>query len=243
MSWLFSRVLVEAYSADISSVGALSVPLRSNPTPQVYLSSDRMTAFSCLSPFGMTFQHSTDDLGEELLTWYLAGFHARTPVLPGKESELTGREVDYGQRCSGSFAKYDQNLCSWRTPQLSLLVGLDAYLETWPRNGMMRNGVCWEQMPLDSPITAPEYGFLPTPRASMGAHGLCWKRAETGNHRSNLEDYLAYLYVKNGGKRIPGMNIHPCFVSLMMGFPSDWISLKPLETHKYHSWLQLHFVN
>ena len=68
----------------------------------------------------------------------------------------------------------------------------------------MQNGVCWELMPLDYPIIEPEYGFLPTMRACIAKHGLCWKRAEEGKPKGNLEDYLAYLYVRSGGKRVRG---------------------------------------
>ena len=78
MSWHFSRALVEEYSVATSSDGALSALSSGNLTPLLYLPSDRMTAFSRLFRFGMTFGPLTDDLGAELLTWFLAGFHART---------------------------------------------------------------------------------------------------------------------------------------------------------------------
>jgi hypothetical protein len=83
MSWLFSQALVEAYSGDTSSDGKPSVPLSGNPIPQAYLSQDKMTAFSRLSRFGMTFKPLTENLGKELLMSYLAGFPARTSVLRG----------------------------------------------------------------------------------------------------------------------------------------------------------------
>ena len=78
MSWLFSQALVEAYSAGISLDGEPSAPSSGNPIPQAYCAPDKMTVFSRLSRFGMTFKPLMENLGEELLTLYLGDFHART---------------------------------------------------------------------------------------------------------------------------------------------------------------------
>lgn len=67
-----------------------------------------------------------------------------------------------------------------------------------------------------------------------------WKRAEEGKPKGNLEDYLAYLYVKNGGKRVRGMCVSASFAALMMGWPQKWTSLQPLAMDKYRQWRQLH---
>jgi hypothetical protein len=77
MSWHYSQALVAAYSAANCSAGAPSAPSSGTPTPQAYLSPDRMTAFSRLSRFGMTFAPLTERLGADVLTWFLAGFPAR----------------------------------------------------------------------------------------------------------------------------------------------------------------------
>jgi hypothetical protein len=87
MSWLYSRALVAEYLAENCSDGARSALLSGNPTPQAFLPLDRMTAFCRPSRFGMTFAPLTDGLGEELLTWFLAGFRARTLAQQGKEQE------------------------------------------------------------------------------------------------------------------------------------------------------------
>jgi hypothetical protein len=78
MSWLFSRVLVEEYLGAKCLDGELSAQLNGNPTPQAYLPQDKMKDFLRVSRFGMTFATLTDDLGAELLTLYLAGFHVKT---------------------------------------------------------------------------------------------------------------------------------------------------------------------
>ena len=78
MSWLYSRVLVVEYLGDICLDGEQSVPLNGSNIQQAYCAPDKMTGFFRLSRFGMTFKPLTENLGEELLTLYLAGFHAKT---------------------------------------------------------------------------------------------------------------------------------------------------------------------
>ena len=56
----------------------------------------------------------------------------------------------------------------------------------------------------------------------MGSHGVTWARAESGEHRSQLEDYLAWRYLQEGGQRIPGLNVNPEWTDWLMGFPPKW---------------------
>ena len=88
MSWLFSRALVEAYSGESCLDGEPFVQSNGNPIPQAYCALDRMTKFSRLSRFGMTYAPLTASRGEELLTLYLAGFPAKTSVPRGGGGNL-----------------------------------------------------------------------------------------------------------------------------------------------------------
>ena len=90
MSWLFSQALVAEYLADTCSDGEPSVPSSGNPTQQAYCAPDRMTAFSRLSRFGMTYKPLTEDRGAELLTSYLADFRARTSAPQGGGKGIDG---------------------------------------------------------------------------------------------------------------------------------------------------------
>jgi len=171
MSWHFSQALVAAYSADTCSNGAPSAPLSGSPIPQAFLSPDRMKAFSRLSRFGMTCEPLTDDLGAGVLTWCLVGSHAKTSAQPAKAQESTESAAECGRTWHESFARWDRATLSWRTPQCSLLEGLDEFSETWPQWGMMRDGECSVQsMPalLTSEI---ESGLWPTIRAADGERG------------------------------------------------------------------------
>jgi hypothetical protein len=172
MSWLFSQALVEAFLEGNSLDGEQSVQLSGNPTPQAYCAPDKMTAFSRLSRFGMTYKPLTENLGEELLTLYLEAFHARTLAQQEKAQELTESEAECGEKWRASFTKYDPDSCSWKTHQCSLLGDLDEFLETWPQWGLMRDGECWEQTPLVHPTKESAFGFaVPTPVASDGTTG------------------------------------------------------------------------
>ena len=171
MSWLYSQALVEEYLGDISLDGEQSVPLSGNPTPQAYCAPDKMTDFSRLSRFGMTYKPLTENRGQELLTLYLEDFLVPTSVPQKKEQkELMEKPLECGEKWRASFAKYDQDSASWKTHQCSLLGDLDEFSETWPQWGLMRDGECWEQRTLEQTIRGTEFGLLeqmwPTPCAT-----------------------------------------------------------------------------
>jgi hypothetical protein len=167
MSWLFSQVLVEEYLGDISSDGEQSVQSSGNPTQQAYCAPDKMTVFSRLSRFGMTYKPLTEDRGEELLMSYREAFPARTSLPQEKEQGLTESEAECGEKWRGWLAKYDPDSCSWRTAQCSLLEDLNECLETLPRSGMTRDGLLWELPMLAHHTSETESGLAqksPPPR-------------------------------------------------------------------------------
>ena len=132
MSWLFSQALVGEYLEENSSDGEQSAPLSGNPTQQAYCAPDKMTAFSRLSRFGMTYKTLTENRGEELLTLYLAGFHAKTLAQQEKVQESKAQEAECGKKWHGLLAKYNQDTHSWKTAQCSLLGDSEEFSATWP---------------------------------------------------------------------------------------------------------------
>ena len=56
----------------------------------------------------------------------------------------------------------------------------------------------------------------------MGKHGVCWKRARTGEHRFNIEDFLAWLMLAEGYAPASGLNVNPDWLDWFMGFPIGW---------------------
>lgn len=171
MSWLFSQALVEEYSVDTSLDGEPSALLSRSHTQQAYCAPDKMTDFSRLSRFGMTYKVLEENRGEELLTLYRAAFHVPTFPQQEKGQESMEKPLECGEKWRGSFTKYDQNSCSWKTHQCSLLGDLDEFLETWPQWGLMRGGECWEQQTLAQTTRGTGFGLWATPAASDGQRG------------------------------------------------------------------------
>jgi hypothetical protein len=257
MSWLYSQVLVAEYLGDICSDGEQSVPLNGNNIQLAYLPQDKMTDFSRLSRFGMTFKPLTENLGEELLMSYLAAFRAKTFLPQEKVQELTENDQECGEKWHGSFTKLDQDTLSWKTHQCSLLEGLELSLKIWPRWGSMRNGECWERQTLELNITDREFGLLPdnekffyTP--TTGADGgsnsrkalkkrkeSIWPTPTTPTGGGNAGGSGAQKNAVKNGTYVPS-SINPSLYEWLMGWPQEWTDLKPLETDKFHKWQQLH---
>ena len=183
MSWLFSRALVEEYSAAHCSGGALSAPSSGSPTPQAYLPPDRMTAFSRPSRFGMTFAALTETLGAELLTWFLAASRARISAWPEKEPVSAASDPACGLTWRASLARFDPASRSWKTAQLCLLGDSELSSVTWPRSGMTANGQCWELPTLAQTTSVTGSGLWPTPTCPNGgrsvAHVTDWRSERT----------------------------------------------------------------
>jgi hypothetical protein len=161
MSWLYSQALVEEYLGDICLDGEQSVQSNGKPIQQAYCAPDKMTDFLKVSQSGMMFKPLTENLGEELLMSYLEDFHARTFPQQEKAQELKVNEAECGEKWQGSFAKYDQNLSMWKTPQCLLGGDWEKFLEIWPTWGSMRNGECWQRQTLGLNTTEREFGLLP----------------------------------------------------------------------------------
>jgi len=228
MSWLYSRVLVEEFLGENFSDGEQSAPLSGNSIQQAYCAPDKMTDFSRLSRFGMTYKPLMASRGEELLMSYRAAFLAKTCQQREQEQDLTGQDRDFGEKWRGWLARYDQDLCSWRTAQCSLITDSDECLETYPTSGLMRDGLLWEQTKLAHNTTATEYGLLPTPTArDFNGHTITKKRPKGFN---KVLPNVFKLEFQLQGQCYP----HPTFSEGLMLWPVGWTDLKPLGMDKYH---------
>ena len=234
MSWLFSQALVEVFSEDTSSDGEPSALSSGNPTPQAYCAPDKMTAFSRLSRFGMTYKPLMESRGEELLTLYREVFHAKTSAQRVKAQESMESAAECGEKWHASFAKYNPDLSLWRTPQCSLLGDSEEFLETWPQWGLMRDGECWEQRTLEQTIRGTEFGLLEKlPTVVKSDHAA--RRPSKGWAGTDLP---STLWKKNGGRENPNkppLRLNARFAEWMMGWPQGWTKLVPLEMDKFPS--------
>ena len=238
MSWLFSQALVVEYLVDTSSDGEPSALLNGNHTQQAYCAPDKMTAFSRLSRFGMTYKPLPETRGEELLTLYRAGFLAKTLAQLEKEQELTERAAGCGEKWRASFTKYSPDSRSWKTHQCSLLGDLAPFSETWPQWGLMRDGECWEQQTLAHHIRGTEFGLLPngldsfhTPN-TLGLNG-------GSNSRKALKKRLMFLTpVKSEGNGSAAFKLTHA-VEASMGRIMPKMQKNPHKWEQFQSWASL----
>jgi hypothetical protein len=243
MSWLFSQALVEEYSEGISLDGAQSAQSNGSHTQLAYCAPDKMTAFSRLSRFGMTYKPLTATHGEALLTLYLAAFHAKTSQSRGGGLALMAKDQECGEKWHGWLAKFDPVTSLWKIAQCSLIEDSTECLETFPKWGLMRNGELWEQISLAHPIEEKEFGYLPTPTASDQYNGNT-KGIEYRNKRiirtSQTTGTEFGAKLTDFYRLINGVNLHPDFAEWMMGWPQGWTELRPAGTAKFQKWQQQH---
>jgi len=249
MAWHISNRLFENWRssqgpeavslAESCSDGKPSVQSNGSLTPLLYLPPDRMKAFSRLSRYGMTFRPLTEDLGADLLTWYLAASHAKTSAQPEREQASPESAAGCGRTWRGSLARYDPGSCSWRTAQCSLHGDLALFSETWPRWGTMRNGESskqqtWEQtMHEDDSLYYAQTrsnAKLPTPSGTSN-HGK--------NHVSGRIDEWGGSSNRFRGTEIGKLHC-PRFEEWLMGWPDQWTELMPSGMDKFQRWCALH---
>ena len=223
MSWLYSAALVAEYLGENFSDGEQSAPLSGKPTPQAYLSHDKMTDSWSRFPSGMMCKPLTESRGEELLMSFREAFLVPTLVPLEKEQELTEKHQECGEKWQGSFAKYDQDSSLWKTHQCSLVGDLEEFLEIWPQWGLMRDGECWEQMTLAQGTKETEFGLLPTP-VSSDYKGT----SKNSKFQSRKKQYQVW----DDGTEASTLYPNPSAYEVLMGWPLGWTDLKPLEMDK-----------
>ena len=235
MSWLFSQALVAASSAGTCSDGQPSAQLNVMPTQHKFWRNDKTMEPSSLSRFGLTCAALTEDRGLELLTSYLAGFPVRTSASRGGVPAWRANAVACGLSSSASWAKFDPRSCSLKTAQPSLFEDSQPSSPILPPSGLMLDGACYPLASLVPAMSVTAPGSLPTPLKSWGRRGPGLSN-NLDNLRCSLGTTLASLaIVKAWGWRWPAS-----FVEWMMGWPTQWSVLKPLEMAKFQQWRQQH---
>jgi hypothetical protein len=96
---------------------------------------------------------------------------ARTSATPESAPGWRVSVAAYGASSPALLASYDPATCSWRTSQRSLDGDLAMFSETWPRSGLMRNGIAYRLPPLVPRISGTGYSWWHTPTAH-DAHSI-----------------------------------------------------------------------
>lgn len=163
MSYIYLQEQEEESSADRFSDIEQYVQLKLKNTQGKYCFNGKEARISHGSQYGTILKPLTEDHGKGKLTLFPGGSLVKTFQQQEKELESLGKDQDCGKKWPGWFAKYDQGSSSWKTPQCSLLGGLEPFSETWPKWGIMRDGACWELMTPELHTEEKESGFWATP--------------------------------------------------------------------------------
>ncbi len=217
MSWLFSRALVEAFLQAESLAGGRSAPLKSTGTEGAFLTYDSPTDAWRASQYGTTSEPLTDSPGEGVLTWFLEGFPARR--IP-QQLEDALRRTTSGRKCGESWQR---QLPGTFLPKTS---------RELQSNKRRKTFVTWVTKPAAFPLErktwvvtthGPDIGYVHTPTATANYH------APSMQKHPNCRAFVTVFGA-------PSPSAH----EYLMGWPTGWSALEPLEMGKFRSWLQQH---
>lgn len=159
MSWHCLQDQEAAFSVDAYLAGLRSARARLSRTPAGCCLPGSETESYPDSRFGMTCGRSTESRGAALLMLSPAGSPAKTSPAPERVQGLQEREAGCGAKCTELLARYARDTHLWKTPQCSLLEGLDEFSETWPKSGMMLRGCAYRQPIAAHRTSGKEFGF------------------------------------------------------------------------------------
>ncbi len=141
----------------------------------------------------------------------------------------------FGRSLPESLASYDHASRCWRTSQITFLLDLEMFSETWPRSGTMRSGVCYRRPEWGSPIDESGSLYLPTPQASDGTFRMIRRPLSLRDGAYRIESNQGI----DGNAKLADIAwnvwdgpLSPRYVEAMMGFPPNWLneSATPSET-------------
>src|SRR3990167_2346832 len=122
-----------------------------------------------ISPDTETFE-SAESITSNQSTSFAAGSRVRTSRSPAKAKGLQEKGPVCGKNFIGSFASLDPDTSSWKTLRPSEVGDSQLYSRTWPRSGMMRNGIAYQLPPLVLLTKGIGSGLWPTPNVGGGGN-------------------------------------------------------------------------
>ncbi len=230
MTWLFSQALIKdyanspcsqaqvvEYSAATCSDGALSAQLSVMPTQHKFWRNDKTMEPSQLSRFGLTCAVLTESHGEDLLTWFRAGFPVRHSQLPRLDETML---MTYGHRCGESW-----QMC---IPGLSM-----------PRTYRQKQSTLL-QMTASRWVTKPDAWKFPRQTWAQTTKGLGTGYLHTPTTKANYCAESMQKWPSCRAWRETFGKVQPEYHEYLMDWPTGWTDLRPLETGSWQSWLQRH---
>ncbi len=215
MSWHFSRALVEAYSAHISSDSIQYALSREMSTVDAYSCNGKTKGIYPHSQYGMTFVHLPAEAGWELLTSYLADSHVRRSA-PQQEAEIMQRT--YGLTWQGLYKRPCQPMCLPRTCPIEQLTLQQSNSVQWVTMSSVFPSVLtnWVHVTFGK-----DFGFLhtPTTKANYSAQSM--------QKWPSCRNFVAVF-----GRPSPQNQ------EWMMGYPDGWTDTNHVEMDKFQLWRQ-----
>ncbi len=221
---IYLQALAEGYLPTCSLVTNASVPSRLNPIASKSYRKGKKTVSFHGFPYLRILKSSTVNHGADSSMLYAADFRAKISAQPEREKDSAENEAVFGQKCGAWFAKWDQDLSSWKTRQCSLFEGLELSWLNWPRWGIQQRGECFPLPMLVHDTSVKDFGCWPTPCKSDGRN---WESSYVSLRNPSLTD-------------MSPLEIHPNLHEILMGWPKDWTDLAPLEMDKFQQWLHSH---
>jgi hypothetical protein len=163
-----------------------------------------------------------------------AAFPAKISPSPERARALRASAAGYGRSTPELLARYDRATSSWRTSQLCLDGDLSEFSETWPRSGLMRNGIAYQLPPLVRLTDETGSGLWPTPAAvsygtnqggGMGRVGPIRPSLETMARQNLWPTADRYSGLQSYGQNAILGSLNPTWVEWLMGFPLGWTDL------------------
>jgi hypothetical protein len=227
MSWHYLRELEGEFLEDICSGGELLQPLKSKITHAEFYCNGKLMDSYLDSLSGTTSAHSMANLGQEKSMSSQEVSHVKTCLQQEKAQDLMESDQDSGEKWQGSFAKYNPDTHSLRTPQCLLFEDSTEFCAILPKWGLMLDGELWEQQTLVQSTREIESGLSPTPPPPDN-----WPTPTTPSGGGNCGGSGAYKNAIKNGTHIPH-SINPNLYEWLMGWPIGWTDLKPLAMGKW----------
>ena len=186
-------------------------------------------------------------------------------ALPESDAETT-TYATCGLPPSDAFSWYDHDTRSWKTFQacLPLLVISEPSSVTWPKAGMMQDGVCYLRPSWERRISEIGSGLLPTIHAQEPGWVIGGQVEVVDKNGNPPEHWNQRFYDRNTGRVVQkgltqvvkmfltpleearkmgagnGGQLNPTWVEWLMGWPLGWTDLKPLAMDRFLPWLHAH---
>ncbi len=215
----------EESTSDSTNGCEQSAIAKSIPIANVACYQEFPMVISKMHRYGMTFELSiSHPPSGNILTSSTVDSHVRTLVLLAMERAWKENEVDCFSRCCAWPKKSDPNLYSLRTFHTLSRMGPGKWSPVLPNWGMIVDGVLYPVKKLERHIKDPGGSYLPTPTASQSGKPIRKPSPSRlkGKHGWDLQDRLGQLFPQSIGK-----SIAPQYIAWMMGYPTEWMKLKP----------------